>query len=120
PEEDPKMDPVDYAADEEEESSEDEDKEEEEHLALADYALSIPNSVPSIEETEPFEIDESAATPPLRSPHNTVPLSMTRLRRAWKTFRPQTPLSSFIETQIIEYASAPTPPLPLPSPLTPL
>ncbi|GJR67385.1 hypothetical protein Tco_0013450 [Tanacetum coccineum] len=120
PEEDPEMDPVDYVANEEEESSKDEDKEEDEHLALADYALSIPDSVSSAEEMEPFETDESAATPLLRSPHTTVPLSMTRLRRAWKTFRPQTPLSSFIETQIVEYASAPTPPLPPPSPLTPL
>nr|GEV41952.1 putative ribonuclease H-like domain-containing protein [Tanacetum cinerariifolium] len=34
--------------------------------------------------------------------------------------RPQIPLSSFIETQIVEYASAPTPPLPPPSLLTPL
>ncbi|GJY69892.1 hypothetical protein Tco_0472874, partial [Tanacetum coccineum] len=59
------MDPVDYVTDEEEESFEDKDgEEEEEHLALADAALSILDFVPSSEETEPFETDESAATPP--------------------------------------------------------
>ncbi|GJZ23319.1 putative reverse transcriptase domain-containing protein [Tanacetum coccineum] len=84
-----------YIADSEpeEESFEDKDREEEEeeeHLALADAALSIPDSVPSSEETEPFETDESAATPP------------------------STPYCCYI------YASAPTLPLPPPSPLTPL
>ncbi|GKG57673.1 hypothetical protein Tco_0587271, partial [Tanacetum coccineum] len=42
-------------------------KEEEEHLAPADStAVASPavNPVPSSEETEPFETDESAATPP--------------------------------------------------------
>ncbi|GKD68968.1 hypothetical protein Tco_1323058, partial [Tanacetum coccineum] len=57
-------------------------------------------------ETEPFETDKSAATPP--SPHTDVPLSQTSLRRSRKIVRPQTPLSSFIEAQIVEYASAPT------------
>ncbi|GJW90709.1 hypothetical protein Tco_0168262 [Tanacetum coccineum] len=109
-EEDPEMAPIDYAADEEEE-----------HLALADSALFVPNSVPSAEETEPFKTDEFAATPPPpRSPQIVVPLSQIGLYRAWKTARPQIPLSSFIETQIVEYVSAPTPPLPPPSPLTPL
>ncbi|GJR23403.1 hypothetical protein Tco_0971930 [Tanacetum coccineum] len=83
--EDPKEDPVDYSADggddgdDEEGSSEDdedddvdieadEDKgEEEEHLAPADsvvVALLATEQAPSAEETEPFETDESAATPP--------------------------------------------------------
>ncbi|GJY11947.1 hypothetical protein Tco_0381256 [Tanacetum coccineum] len=39
---------------------------------------------------------------------------------AWKTFRAHTSLSASIEALIVEYASAPTPPLPLLSPLTPL
>ncbi|GJY66025.1 putative reverse transcriptase domain-containing protein [Tanacetum coccineum] len=87
--EDPEIDPVNYAIDEEEESSDDD----EEHLALADSALPVPDSVPLSKETEPFETDESAATPPPpRSPH----------------------------TIIVKYVSAPTPPLPPPSPLTPL
>ncbi|GKB09436.1 reverse transcriptase domain-containing protein [Tanacetum coccineum] len=84
PSEDPKEDPVDYSADggddgddEDEPSEEDEDddvdmeadgdEEEEEHLALADsvvVALPATDQAPSAEETEPFETDESAATPP--------------------------------------------------------
>ncbi|GKD52090.1 hypothetical protein Tco_1281066, partial [Tanacetum coccineum] len=91
PEEDPEEDsedgPVHYPADggddddddssnddkeeekafKEEEASEEEEveEEEEEHLALADYVVApIVDHVPSSEETEPFEIDESAATPP--------------------------------------------------------
>ncbi|GKF89824.1 hypothetical protein Tco_0263787, partial [Tanacetum coccineum] len=45
----------------------DEDKEEEEHPGPADsvvVALPVANQAPSAEETEPFETDESAATPP--------------------------------------------------------
>ncbi|GKA06726.1 hypothetical protein Tco_0685950 [Tanacetum coccineum] len=82
PEEDLDEDPADYPAnggdddDDDEESSEDDDDEEEEaskededkeeeHLALADFAaLPVINPVPSAEETEPFETNESAAPPP--------------------------------------------------------
>ncbi|GJU34834.1 putative reverse transcriptase domain-containing protein [Tanacetum coccineum] len=82
--EDPEEDPVDYPADggdngdDEDESSEDDesddvdieaddDEEEEEHPAPADsvvIALPADDQAPSAEETEPFETDESAATPP--------------------------------------------------------
>nr|GFA71335.1 hypothetical protein [Tanacetum cinerariifolium] len=82
--EDLKKDPVDYPADEgdenddEEESSEDdedddmdievdEEEEEEEHPASADsvvVASTAADQAPSTKETEPFETDESAATPP--------------------------------------------------------
>ncbi|GKE69067.1 hypothetical protein Tco_1527139 [Tanacetum coccineum] len=81
--EDPKDDPADYPADrgddddDEDESSDDdeddddvdieEDKEEEEHLAPTNStAVAFPtvDHAPSAEETEPFETDESAATPP--------------------------------------------------------
>nr|GFC53687.1 hypothetical protein [Tanacetum cinerariifolium] len=82
--EDPEEDPVDYPADgeddgdDEEESSEvneddemdieaDEEEEEEEHPAPADsvvVALTAADQAPSAKETEPFETDESAATPP--------------------------------------------------------
>ncbi|GKA10126.1 hypothetical protein Tco_0689559, partial [Tanacetum coccineum] len=84
--EDPEEDPVDYFAyggdngDDEDEPSEedededddvdieaDEDEEEEEHPAPADsvvVALLAANQAPSAKETEPFETDESAATPP--------------------------------------------------------
>nr|GEV79450.1 cysteine-rich RLK (receptor-like protein kinase) 26 [Tanacetum cinerariifolium] len=84
--EDPEEDPVDYLADggdddddEEELSEDDEDdehddmdieadeEEEEEHLAPADSVVVTPiaaDQAPSAEETEPFETDESVATPP--------------------------------------------------------
>nr|GFB14615.1 hypothetical protein [Tanacetum cinerariifolium] len=80
--EDPEDDPVDYLADggddrdDEEESSEDDEdddmdieadeEEEEEHPAPADsvvVASTAADQAPSAEETEPFETDESAATP---------------------------------------------------------
>nr|GFB47529.1 hypothetical protein [Tanacetum cinerariifolium] len=53
--------------DDEEESSEDEEDEEEEHPAPADFVVVAPTTAdqdPSAKETEPFETDESAATPP--------------------------------------------------------
>nr|GEZ83821.1 hypothetical protein [Tanacetum cinerariifolium] len=80
--EDPKEDPIDYPADggddddDEEGSSEDDedddmdikaDEEEEEHPAPADsvvVASTAADQAPSAKETEPFETDESAATPP--------------------------------------------------------
>nr|GFC73040.1 hypothetical protein [Tanacetum cinerariifolium] len=81
--EDPEEDPVDYLADggddgdDEEESSEDDEdddmdveadeEEEEEHPAPADSIVVAPTAADqalSAEETEPFETDESAATPP--------------------------------------------------------
>nr|GFA91154.1 hypothetical protein [Tanacetum cinerariifolium] len=77
--EDPEEDHVDYPVDEgddgddEEGSSEDDDmdieadEKEEEHLDPADFvvvALTAADQAPSAEETEPFETDESAATPP--------------------------------------------------------
>ncbi|GKG37291.1 hypothetical protein Tco_0447464, partial [Tanacetum coccineum] len=83
---DPKEDPADYPADypadggddgdDEDESSDydedkdvdiEEDEEEEEYPTLANstaVALPAVDQAPSTEETEPFEIDESAATPP--------------------------------------------------------
>ncbi|GJS59063.1 RNA-directed DNA polymerase, eukaryota, reverse transcriptase zinc-binding domain protein [Tanacetum coccineum] len=80
--EDLEEDPTDYPTDggddgyDEDDSSDDdedddvdikEDEEEEEHPAPADstvVALPAVNQTPSTEETEPFETDESAATPP--------------------------------------------------------
>ncbi|GKD98881.1 putative reverse transcriptase domain-containing protein, partial [Tanacetum coccineum] len=151
PKEDPKEDsedgPVDYLADggdgddddssdddyEEEEASEEEEAEEEdeEHLALADSVVApVVDHVPSSEEIEPFETDESAPTP--RSPQTIVPFSQTCLRRARNTVRLEPPMSPSMEARIAEYAVAPTPPslhlpphvptsVPLPlSPLPPL
>ncbi|GKD12633.1 hypothetical protein Tco_1197040, partial [Tanacetum coccineum] len=76
--EDPEEDPADYPVDggdddddEDEPFDDDADEEvddkKEEHLALADStAVALPtiDQAPSAEETEPFETDESAATPP--------------------------------------------------------
>ncbi|GKF66007.1 hypothetical protein Tco_0192524, partial [Tanacetum coccineum] len=72
-EEDPEEDHADYPAnrqdddDDDDDDEEEEDEEEEEHLALVDYtvvALPVVDHLPSEEETEPFETDECAATPP--------------------------------------------------------
>nr|GFD46173.1 hypothetical protein [Tanacetum cinerariifolium] len=64
-EEDPEVDPADYLDDDKDEDEaskeEDDDKEEKEHLAPADSSdVPIHEPVPSAEETEPLEIDESA------------------------------------------------------------
>nr|GFC77401.1 hypothetical protein [Tanacetum cinerariifolium] len=94
----PDYDPVDYHADggddgdDEEESSEDDededdedeeddemdveaDKEEEEHPALSNFIVVTPTAAdqaPSAEETDPFETDESAATPPPHPAYRTT------------------------------------------------
>nr|GEU50175.1 reverse transcriptase domain-containing protein [Tanacetum cinerariifolium] len=91
-EEDLEMDPVDYDA-----------NEEEKHLASANSALSVPDSVPLDEETKPFETDESATTPPPpRSPHTVIRLSQTKLRRAQISVRPYTPPSPSTKARIVE------------------
>ncbi|GJT08102.1 hypothetical protein Tco_0842564 [Tanacetum coccineum] len=137
-EEDPEEDPADYPADggddeeEEEESFEDDDNDEErsgsretrnaeedKYIFRPDLLAYCIDHVPLDKGTEPFETDESAATPPPpRSPRIVVPLSSNSLRRERKTFRFQRPLSPATETHIVEYASAPTPPSPSPLPLT--
>nr|GEY23666.1 putative reverse transcriptase domain-containing protein [Tanacetum cinerariifolium] len=131
-EEDPEEDLADYLGEggndeEEEESSKDDDNEEdedeeEEHLALADStALPAIDLVPLAEETKPFETSELAATPPPpKSPQTIVLFSQTSLHRARKTIRPQQPMAASTEALIAEYASAPIPLLPPPSPLSPL
>ncbi|GJW05425.1 hypothetical protein Tco_1564281 [Tanacetum coccineum] len=100
------------------------DEEEEEHLAPADSSdIPVVDTVPSAEDTEAFETDESAPTP--RAPQIRIPFAQTHLHKARKTVRPEPPMSSSMEARIAEYAAAPTPPLPvvssplpLPSPLT--
>ncbi|GJR84561.1 hypothetical protein Tco_0155346 [Tanacetum coccineum] len=108
-EEDPEEDPADYPADkgdggddeessdddddvEEDEEDKDEEEEEEEHLAPADpTAVAFPvDQDPSVEETEPFETDESTATPP-SPPHPTYRVT------ARMSIRPQAPTSFFFE-----------------------
>ncbi|GJU07414.1 putative reverse transcriptase domain-containing protein [Tanacetum coccineum] len=111
--EDPEEDPIDYPADggddgddemdiEEDEDAdmdidadeEDEDDEmdveideeaEEEHSAPAyPVVVALPATAPSAEETEPFETDESAATPP---PHPAYPSPLS----PWSSSPPQIP-----------------------------
>ncbi|GJQ99231.1 hypothetical protein Tco_0522216 [Tanacetum coccineum] len=105
--------------DEEPFEDEDDDKEEEEHLAPTDSST-VPavDPVPSAEDTEAFETDESAPTP--RSPQTKVPFAQTRLCRARKTVRLEPPMSASMEARIVEHAAAPTPPLPVASPPLPL
>nr|GFA03248.1 hypothetical protein [Tanacetum cinerariifolium] len=126
PEDDLEEDPVDYPADggdegdDEDESSDDDededidiegDEEEDEYLAPADStAVALPaiDHAPSVEEIEPFETDESAATPP---PHLAYRVT------ARISIRPQTPISLPSDTEIARLMAIPTPP---PSPLSPL
>ncbi|GJU74234.1 putative reverse transcriptase domain-containing protein [Tanacetum coccineum] len=94
---------------EEEETSEEDKDEEEEHLALTD-STTLPDvdPVPSAEDTEASETDESTPTPP--SP---------RLCRARISVRPQTPMAAATEALIVAVAAAlPSSSLP-PSPLSP-
>ncbi|GKB09731.1 reverse transcriptase domain-containing protein [Tanacetum coccineum] len=119
PEEDPEEDYTDYptyggdgddepfdnddddtdAKDEEPFEDEDDDDEEEEHLAPADSsAIPVVDPVPSTEDTEAFETDESGTED-----------CQTRATYA-----------ASIEASIAEHAIAPTPPLPVASPPLPL
>ncbi|GJX21453.1 hypothetical protein Tco_0224130 [Tanacetum coccineum] len=124
--EDPEEDPADYPADggddgddEDEPSDEDEDEkvdieaddeEEEEHPAPADstpVALPAVDQAPFVEETEPFETDESATTPPPHPAYQvTARISITALV--------PTPVWSNSEDERL--LAMPTPPL---SPLSP-
>ncbi|GJX81906.1 hypothetical protein Tco_0331387 [Tanacetum coccineum] len=128
PEEDSEDGPVDYPADrgndddddssdedkeeeetsEEEEASEEEDaeEEEEEHLALANSVVApVVDHVLSSEETQLFETDASAATPP--SP----PACRTTARIS---IRPEAPVLLPPEEEVERLLALPTPP---PSPL---
>ncbi|GJY62270.1 hypothetical protein Tco_0462927 [Tanacetum coccineum] len=119
PKEDFKEDPADRGddddddveEDEDDDVEEDEDEEEEEHLALADStAVTQPTIelVPSAEETEPFETDKFAATPP--------PLPAYRVT-ARMFIRSETPIPFLSKEEVNRLLTLPTPP---PSPLTPL
>nr|GEU30192.1 hypothetical protein [Tanacetum cinerariifolium] len=126
PEDDLEEDPADYPADggdvgdDEDESSDDEedddidiegDEEEDEYLAPDNstvVTLPAVDHAPSAKETEPFETDESAATPP---PHLVYRVT------ARMSIRPQTPISLPLDTEIAKHMAIPTPP---PSPLSPL
>nr|GEW20175.1 hypothetical protein [Tanacetum cinerariifolium] len=118
---DDKDDDIDIKGDEEEDESSDDDKddeiviegdeEEDEYLAPPDStAVALPSvdHAPSAKETEPFETDESTATPP---PHHAYRVT------AWMSIRPQTPISLPSNIRIARLIAIPTPP---PSPLSPL
>ncbi|GJX10193.1 hypothetical protein Tco_0200052 [Tanacetum coccineum] len=116
--EDPREDPADYPADggddgddeDEEVDIEADDEEEEEHPAFADstaVALPVVDQAPSAEETEPFETDESAATPP---PH---PIYRVTARIS---IRDETPISLPPREEVERLLAMPTPPS---SPLSP-
>ncbi|GJZ66139.1 putative reverse transcriptase domain-containing protein [Tanacetum coccineum] len=121
----PGYDPADYPidggddGDDEDESSDDDedddvdiegDEEEEEHLAPADstvVALPAVDHASSAEETEPFETDKSAATPP---PHPAYRVT------ARISIRDKPPTPFWSDTKVVRLLAIPTSP---PSPLSP-
>ncbi|GJY09474.1 hypothetical protein Tco_0377659 [Tanacetum coccineum] len=122
--EDPEEDPADYPADrgddgdDKDDSSDDEedddvdieeDEDEEEHLASADStAVALPaiDHAPYVKETESFETDESAATPPLHPAYRvTVRISI----------QDEPPIPFWSDTEVARLLAIPTPP---PSPLS--
>ncbi|GKD64833.1 hypothetical protein Tco_1306941, partial [Tanacetum coccineum] len=123
--EDPKEDPTDYpvdreddANDEDESSDDDEDddvdiegdEEEDEHPAPANFtavALLAVDHASSAKETELFETDESAATPP---PHPAYRIT-TRM-----SIRDEPPTPFWSKAEIARLLAIPSPP---PSPLSP-
>ncbi|GKD41569.1 hypothetical protein Tco_1261776 [Tanacetum coccineum] len=125
PESDSEEDPADYPTDgqddddDEDESSDDDedddvdikgDEEEEEHPAYADsttVALPAVDHSSSAEEAEPFEIDESAATPP---PHLAYRVT------ARMSIRVETPISLPSREEVERLLALPSP---LSSPLSP-
>ncbi|GKF18474.1 hypothetical protein Tco_0063392 [Tanacetum coccineum] len=100
----------DDADDKDEEEASKEDKEEDEHLAPVDSTAASPivDPVPSVEEKESFDTNESAATPP--SP----PVYRTTARMSIQS---QAPMLFPSEAEIDRLLAIPTP---LPSPRTPL
>ncbi|GKB90326.1 reverse transcriptase domain-containing protein [Tanacetum coccineum] len=118
--EDPEEDPADYpvdggdVGDDEDESSDDEDvdieedEEEEEHPAPADStAGSLPavDQASSAEESDPFETDECAASPPHPAYRVTARISI----------RDEPPTPFWTDMEVVRLLAIPTPP---PSPLS--
>ncbi|GJS90461.1 hypothetical protein Tco_0773097 [Tanacetum coccineum] len=114
---DPEEDPIDYAY-------------EEEYLALADpTAVASPgvDLVTSVEETEPFETDESAATPPPPPTYRTIsrmsvrsqaPIPFPSKAEVARLLVLPTPPPSLLTLLSSPLPHIPSPPLPLPSPPT--
>ncbi|GJR42682.1 hypothetical protein Tco_1310785 [Tanacetum coccineum] len=148
--EDPEEDPVNYPADggdngdDKEGSSEDDedddidieaddDEEEEEHPTPADsvvVALPTADQAPYAEETEPFDTDESAATPPPHTAYRViarisipapVPTPVWSDAEVARLLAISTPPSSPLSPWSSPLPQIPSPPLPpLPSPSLPL
>ncbi|GJT35809.1 hypothetical protein Tco_0926228, partial [Tanacetum coccineum] len=148
--EDPEEDPVNYPADggddgdDEDEPSEededddvdieaDEDEEKEEHPAPADsvvVALLAADQAPSADETEPFETDESAATPPPHPAYRVtamisipalVPVPAWSNSKVARLLAISTPPSSPLSPWSSPLPQIPSPPLPsIPSPSLPV
>ncbi|GJY74710.1 hypothetical protein Tco_0479141 [Tanacetum coccineum] len=125
PEEEDEDDDVDIEADE--------DEEEEEHPAPADsvvVALPAADQAPSAEETEPFETDESAATPPPHPAYRVtarisipapVPTPVWSDAEVARLLAISTPPSSPLSPWSSPLPQIPSPPLPsIPSPSLPV
>ncbi|GJZ52215.1 putative reverse transcriptase domain-containing protein, partial [Tanacetum coccineum] len=109
PKEDDDEDPKEDPSEEHDPKDKDEDPSEEHEPEDEDAKEEEPSE--DSDETEPFEENETAATPPPpRSPQTRVLFSQTRLRRARKTVRLELPMSASMETRIAEHATAPIPP----------
>nr|GEZ59927.1 hypothetical protein [Tanacetum cinerariifolium] len=120
---DPEGDPVDYHADrgdddDEEESSEDDEDvkmdieadKEEEHPAPANSVVVAPTAAdqaPSVKETEPFETDESAATPPPHPAYRTI---------ARISIPAPVPMPAWTDSEVVRLLAISSPPA---SPLSP-
>ncbi|GKC16499.1 hypothetical protein Tco_1013281 [Tanacetum coccineum] len=111
----------------------DEDEEEEEHPAPADsvvVALPATDQAPSAEETEPFETDESAATPPPHPAYRVtarisipapVPTPVWSDAEVARLLAISTPPSSPLSPWSSPLPQIPSPPLPpIPSPSLPV
>ncbi|GJX78606.1 hypothetical protein Tco_0326755 [Tanacetum coccineum] len=98
PNEDPEEDPTDYPTD----RGYDDDEEKEEESSEAD------------------DVDEEDEASKEEDDEDEEHLAPIRIRRARKTVGPQPRMTTFSEALIAEYASAPTPPSPPPSLLSPL
>ncbi|GKC77674.1 reverse transcriptase domain-containing protein [Tanacetum coccineum] len=145
PEEDPANYPIDGGddGDNEDESSDDDededadiegDEEEVEHPAPADstaVALPAVDQAPSAEETEPFETDEFAATPPPHPAYHVTarisirdetPISLPPREEVERLLAMSTPPSSPLSPWSSPLPQIPSPPLPLilsPLPVSP-
>ncbi|GJZ63593.1 hypothetical protein Tco_0620014 [Tanacetum coccineum] len=104
--EDPKEDPNEEHDPEDKDEDPEEDPSEEHEPKDEDAKEDEPFE--DSDKTVPFEENETAATPPPpRSPQTRAPFSQTRLRRAWKTVRPEPPMPASMEEDFSTYLPPP-------------